>query len=306
MERNKKPIKKSLGRGIDALISSSSADEINAHAMQSIKSDNAKKIVDVDITHIFPNPFQPRRYFDEEKLQELSDSIQQYGILEPILIRKIEKNKFHIIAGERRFRASKLANIMSVPAIILSVSDAEQLEIAIVENLQRENLNPIEMAISFKDMMALGEITQESLAKKLGISRPVVSNFIRLLTLPEEIQTAIKEKIISQSHARLLLSIENITQQKHLFQEIVDGQLSVKSLEESIAKTTSGQVSKKASENNSAKKKNTLRTYEQKFIEFFGTKVSLKGDFKKGTIAIDYFNQEDFSRILELLNIRID
>lgn len=295
--------KKTLGRGIDALLSSKDLTETKTVTQTThIQLENSKNILDIPLEQLSPNPFQPRIHFDENKLQELSVSLQNHGVLEPLLVSKEKTGAYIIIAGERRFRAAKLAKMTSVPAIELSIKDEKKLEIAIIENLQRENLNPIEMAISFKDIMKLSNITQEKLAKKLGISRPVVSNLVRLLSLPEEIQTAIKNTTISQSHARLLLSIENQKNRNQTFQDILKNNLSVKELEEILLdKKNSKKENTKLSPNNNKDKK--LYPYEEKLIEFFGTKVKIKGNINKGTIVIDYLNQTDLSRVLEKLNI---
>lgn len=297
MEKNQKTVKRSLGRGIGALIPQEIPQELyqKDSTVENLSQDITREIIEVDLDKITPNPFQPRLYFDEQKIQELANSIKNYGVLEPILVVEANDGLYTIIAGERRFRAAQLAKTKTIPSIVLTLTDEEKIEIAIIENLQRENLNPIEMALSFKDIMSLNKITQEELSKKLGISRPVVSNYIRLLTLSDEIQKAIKEEKITQSHARLLLSIESETQRNTVFKELVKENLSVKSLEDKITKT-------KPSKN----KTKELSIYEQKLIEFFGTKVSLNGTLKKGTITINYFNEKDFSRIIKLLKITMD
>lgn len=292
----KKPIKASpnkktgLGRGIDALFS-----ENNNHQNISSLINNTKQVIEIPITQIIQNPHQPRKYFEKEKIEELSSSIRAHGILEPLLVSKDkeQEHKYVIIAGERRYRAAKEIPLNTVPALVLSVSEEEKLEIAMIENLQRENLNPIETAVAFKNILTINNTTQEDLAKKLGISRPVVANTIRLLSLPEEIQESIKTQKISQSHARLLLSIKNKQEQKKRFHALLSKKVSVKTLENTISNSHSSTPSPMAS-------------YEQKIIELLGTKVSVKGTINKGVINISYYNQEDLTRILQILNVTLD
>lgn len=293
---------KSLGRGINALLPNPSlpSNPKNSELFGSLEKDHNKIIIEINLKELSANPFQPRIHFDQEKLEELATSIKSYGILEPVLVTKNKDGEgYTIVAGERRLRAATIAEIETIPAIVLSLEDEQKIEIAISENLQRENLNPIETALSFKIMMNIRKITQLELAKKLGVSRPFVSNLIRLLTLPTYIQEAIQKEKITQSHARLLLSVDT-DQQKTLFNKIIYDNLSVKEVEKRISP-----IKQRTTSNEQTTNKKDLSAYKQHLIEFFGTKVEIFGNINKGSITINYYTQDDFSRILELLNITL-
>ncbi len=254
----------------------------------------------VSIKDIKPNPHQPRNYFNETKIEELALSIKEKGIIQPILVNKIktsaeDNKKFSIIAGERRFRAAKKAGLTFVPVCLLQISEEEVFEVALIENLQREDLNAIETALSFKNLLRLKKHTHQELASKLGISRSVITNTLRLLSLPLNIQDAVKTNAISMSHARYLLSFENEKTQQENFNKIIKTNISVHSLEK-----------KKTKEKKSfASLDKTLEAYQQNLIEYFGTKVLLQGSLKKGIIKIEYYNSADLERVLKLLKISL-
>ncbi|MCX8093333.1 MAG: ParB/RepB/Spo0J family partition protein [Candidatus Goldbacteria bacterium] len=280
--------RQALGKGLDALIPG---------AKKSI--DIKKGIVDININDIKTNPYQPRKTFSPEKLEELIKSVKEKGVIEPIIVKEIGDNKYELIVGERRFIAAQRAGLQTVPAIIKNVSSVEQLEIALIENIHREDLNPVEEALAYKQLMEGMHLTQEQLADKLGKNRATVANLLRILNLPEAIRKRIISGEITLGHAKVLLSIEDTGRQKALCEQVVKYNLSVRDLEK-ILKTGKKIKSKTISSDIPE-----FRAIEEKLKHFFGTKVRIKGKYKKGKIEIEYYSQEEFERILELLKIQI-
>jgi ParB family chromosome partitioning protein len=278
--------RQALGKGLDALIPGAKKG-----------SDIKKGIMDININDIKTNPYQPRKTFSPEKLDELIKSVKEKGVIEPIIVKEISDNKYELIVGERRFIAAQRAGLQTVPAIIKNVSSVEQMEIALIENIHREDLNPVEEAMAYKQLMEAMHLTQEQLADKLGKNRATVANVLRVLNLPESVRKYIISDEITLGHAKVLLSIEDASRQKALCEQIVKYNLSVRDLEKIIKsgkKTKSKIISSSIPE---------FKAIEEKLKHFFGTKVRIKGKYKKGRIEIEYYSQEEFERILELLKI---
>ena len=254
---------------------------------------------EIDINNIIINKDQPREFFDEEKLKELSLSIKKHGIIQPITVKKLSKNKYQLISGERRYRASKICDIKTIPAFIRRNNDESLLEIALIENIQRENLNSIEIAISYKKLVDELNIKQEELGNRLGKDRATINNYIRLLKLPPSIQNGIKENKIQMGHARSLITIEKTDIQLKIYQLIIKGKLSVRKTEELVR----GLKNEKIILSDKKKSDNELTKIESKLSSFFGTKISTQGDEKSGKIIVPYKSTNDLNRILELLDI---
>lgn len=242
---------------------------------------------------------QPRKFFDNENIAELAESIKNHGIIQPILLRK-NKSNYIIVAGERRFRAAKMLGLKEVPAIIKDLTENEVLEISLIENIQREDLNPIEEAIAYKKLLQEFNLTQQELSSRIGKSRVAITNTMRLLKLDERVQQYLIENVISEAHGRVLLSLENNDLQYEFAQKVIDNKLSVRDLERSI---------KLFLENSNKPKKESkavnpyVKDVQNKLQDYFGTKVIIDDKNQKGKIAIEYYSEEDLNRILELINI---
>jgi len=273
--------RRSLGRGLEALIP------------QTQPKEKFEKAVYLKIEQIKPNPYQPRQEFKEEEIKELSLSIQQKGLLQPIIVRK-KGQDYELIAGERRLRAAKLLNLQEIPAIIREVDEKEALELSLIENIQRQDLNPIEEAEAFRHLMEKFGLTQEQIAQLIGKSRVTVTNTLRLLKLPLSIQEEMRKGNISFAHGRLLLEIQDPQKQKILAQKIIDKSLSIKELENLISKIP---LPKKRI------KKTThpyLREIEEELQNILGTKVKIVEGRKRSSIQIEFYSSEDLKRILEI------
>ena len=293
--------KQALGRGLSALLKDS-VDDIN-----SIQDKNADKvvgsIVEVTIDKVEVNPFQPRTYFNEEALRELASSIKELGVIQPITVRKLSKGKFQLVSGERRFRASKLIGLATTPAYIRLANDQEMLEMALVENIQRQDLDPIEVALSYQRLIEEIQLTQEQLSTRVGKNRSTVTNYLRLLKLDPIVQTGIRDGFLSMGHGRALITVENQDNQLDIYEKIIRDKLSVRQTEELVKSLregkslTSGQIAKKTDEIPSF-----VRNGMQDISDFFGHKVTIKLAGKdKGKITIPFHSEEDFNRIIKLL-----
>ncbi|ANF38883.1 ParB/RepB/Spo0J family partition protein [Bacillus velezensis] len=276
-----------LGKGINALFNQVDLSE--------------ETVEEIKISDLRPNPYQPRKQFDDESLAELKESIIQHGILQPIIVRKSLKG-YDIVAGERRYRAAKLAGKETVPAIVRDLSESLMREIALLENLQREDLSPLEEALAYDSLLKHLDLTQEQLAKRLGKSRPHIANHLRLLTLPESIQNLIAEGTLSMGHGRTLLGLKNKNKLEPLVKKVVEEQLNVRQLEQLIQQLNSNVPRE-------TKKKEpvqdvVLKERESYLQNYFGTTVNIKRQKKKGKIEIEFFSNEDLERILELLSER--
>lgn len=256
-----------------------------------------EKVEELKIKDIRPNPYQPRKTFDEDTIEELKQSILQHGILQPIVVRKSIKG-YEIVVGERRFRAAKEANLTSVPAVVRDLSEKQMMELALLENLQREDLTPIEEAQAYQMLMEQLNVTQEALAKRLGKSRPHIANHVRLLTLPKQIQTLISDGKLSMGHGRTLLGLKNKEKLNPLVEKIIREQLNVRQVElivQQLNENVTRETKKKP------EKDIFIEERETYLREYFGTSVTIKKQKKKGKIEIEFFSQDDLERILELL-----
>ncbi|NVK52157.1 MAG: ParB/RepB/Spo0J family partition protein [Flavobacteriaceae bacterium] len=287
--------KQALGRGLSALLKESS--NIN-----SASDKNADKlvgnIIEIELNSIEVNPFQPRTYFDEEALQELANSIKELGVIQPITVRKLEGNTFQLVSGERRFRASKLVGNKTIPAYIRIANDQEMLEMALVENIQRKNLDPIEVALSYQRLIEEINLTQEQLSVRVGKKRSTVTNYLRLLKLDPIIQTGMRDGFISMGHGRALINVDATTDQLTLYTKIVKDKLSVRQTEELVKNLKEGNTSVKQKSEAPSFVKESL----EDFTNFFGSKVAITSNAKgKGKIAITFNSKEEFNRIKKLL-----
>ncbi|WP_412984364.1 ParB/RepB/Spo0J family partition protein [Pontimicrobium sp. IMCC45349] len=289
--------KQALGRGLSALLQDPSND------IKSVQDKNADKvignIVELDLNAIEVNPFQPRTQFNEEALRELASSIRELGIIQPITVRKIGFNKFQLVSGERRFRASKLIGLETIPAYIRIANDQESLEMALVENIQRQDLDPIEVALSYQRLIDEINLTQEQMSERVGKKRSTISNYLRLLKLDPIIQTGMRDGFISMGHGRAIINIPEHTEQLEIYEKILTNKLSVRATEDLVRnyKNTSEVI---------APKKEELPKYIKKgikeFSEYFGHKINVKVSKRgKGTINIPFHSEEDFNRIKKLI-----
>ena len=295
-----------LGRGLSALLENAKTD-ITSNNQLEAETKVVGAIANIEISNIEINPFQPRTNFDENALNELASSIKEHGIIQPITVRKLGYDKFQLISGERRFRASQIAGLTSVPAYIRIANDQTMLEMALVENIQRENLNAIEVAISYKRLIEECDLTQEQLSQKVSKQRSTITNYLRLLKLPVEIQLAIQNNDISMGHARALINIDNTEKQLDIYQQIILNNLSVRETEDFArgAKTALTESS-----NNTILKKSTKGnlSFEQlKVVEdlrsVFNAKVNINRETNgKGKIVIPYKSDNDLKRILDMLD----
>ena len=281
-----------LGRGLDALID-----------MGEIETSGTSSINEIELSRIQPNPDQPRREFDEQSLEELAASIREIGIVQPISLRQQANGSYQIIAGERRYRAAHLAGLSTIPAYIRTVEDEAVMEMALIENIQREDLNAIEIALSFKKLIGQYNLTQEQLSERVGKKRTTVANYLRLLKLPAEVQIGLRDKLIDMGHARALLSVENASVQLELYKAIISEGLSVRKVEElarNMAQAPAKEAKKVARSSAQRQEYNLLRNH---LSNFFGLKVQFTCDDKgKGKIGIPFKNEEELERIIALLD----
>ncbi len=286
-------MKKGLGRGLDSLFGGFNDDEVKEE--KKVEVEIVNNSTEIEISLIDRNPEQPRKNFDEKALNELSISIKEHGIIQPIIVRK-ENNRYIIIAGERRWRAARLAGLKTVPCLIKEYSNQQVSEIAIIENLQREDLNPIESAKAIKNLMEQYSLTQEQVADKIGKSRSAITNTLRLLTLPDSIINLVETNKLTAGHARALLGLDNVDIQKKIALVAVEKQLSVRDVENLVREAEKPQKDTKKIE-----KSLELKDFESKIKRYLSTKVQIKGNDDKGKIIIDYYTKADLERIYELL-----
>ncbi|MFQ3620332.1 MAG: ParB/RepB/Spo0J family partition protein [Spirochaetales bacterium] len=290
--------KRALGKGIDALFQSVLPEGKEVGLTQ--KSTGYEW---VKLNLLVPNPHQPRKEFSQEALEELAASIRSKGVLQPLLVEKQSDNSYLIIAGERRYRAAQLAGLSEVPVIVRSFSEEEKLEIALIENLQREDLTPIEEAKAYRAVMDSAGLSQEELSERIGKNRSTIANSLRLLKLPEDMQEALHKGEITAGHARAILSVVNPADMRILFHRIVSKDLSVREAEALAGELNRG-VRAAASEKEPSYPKQRpleLQEMEQRLLNVLGTKVRIRGNGKKGVIEISYFSSKDLERILEIL-----
>ena len=292
MENNKR---RALGRGLEELFYN---EPIAYDKMEEkILTETPKEaIVNIKISELRSNPYQPRQVFDEEALKELAASIKEHGVFQPIIIKKSIKG-YEIIAGERRVKASQMAGLEEIPAIVRDFTDEEMMEIALLENLQRENLNPMEESRAYKKLLETLQITQEELAKKLGKSRSYITNMLGLQTLPENIQTMISNKQMTMGHARVLSKLENVNQQEELAEKIIADGMSVRELENLTQSSEKYERTHKIQKH--TPKANEYQYLEEELCDKLGTKVKIKSN----KIEISFVNGNDLNRLLEIMNL---
>ncbi|NOS91955.1 MAG: ParB/RepB/Spo0J family partition protein, partial [Cyclobacteriaceae bacterium] len=249
------------------------------------------------------NPFQPRQHFDQEALKELSESIQVHGIIQPITVRKLARNQYQLISGERRFQASKLAGLTSIPAYVRSADDQQMLEMALIENIQRENLNPIEISLSYQRLITECNLKQEELGERVGKNRSTVTNYLRLLKLPPDIQIALRDNKISMGHARAIINVDNPDSQLFIFKKILSEDLSVRKVEELARELLSKKQSPETVKTEANGVTKEINNLQSRLSSHFGTKVSVKSDGKRGDIRIPFLSIEDLNRILDILKV---
>ena len=290
------PKKSALGRGLSALLENVETDITTAHGAS--HSPTAGSVAEVLISQIEANPFQPRTRFENNALDELAESIRQHGIIQPVTLRKMGNDKYQLISGERRFRASQLAGLNTIPAYVRVANDQTMLEMALVENIQREDLNPIEVAISYKRLIDECDLTHEGLSEKVSKSRSNITNFLRLLKIPAEIQMALSKGIITMGHARALISVDDQKQQLEIFERIIDEVLSVRDVENLARKAKRSMV--EPGELN--QKKEYYKDAKFAISQGLNARVDLKFLPKgNGKITIDFTNEHDLNRLLLLL-----
>ena len=289
--------KRGLGKGLSALI----GDNPTVDGIINNKTEKGKDIQYIPLQKIKVKKDQPRKEFEKESLKELSQSIKVHGVIQPVLLRK-EGEKFEIIAGERRYRASKLAGLEEIPSIILDAKDIDVAKLALIENIQREDLNPIEEANAYKNLMEDFHLKQDELAQSVGKSRSYISNALRLLKLDEEVIDYLYNGDISQGHGKVLLGIKDKEEQVKLAKKIISTGLNVRSTEEEVKKSKGEASKQKAKRSKRPKKDPYIVDLEDQLIRKFGTKVNLIKGEKKGKIEIEYYSTEDLERIFEILS----
>lgn len=302
--------KKALGRGLNALLSDSNTEdrlEIDPPVVKPVvtRPQNASgSTLEIQLSQIEVNPFQPRTHFDQQALQELADSIKVHGIIQPITVRRLAQDQYQLISGERRFQASKLAGLKSVPAYIRSADDQQMLEMALIENIQRENLNAIEVALSYQRLITECNLNQEALGDRVGKNRATVTNYLRLLKLPPDIQIAVRDNRISMGHARAIINVENPDQQLYIFKKTLEEDLSVRKVEELVRELASAKKTDKGTTSAAAPANREINQLQSKLSSHFGTRIVIKSDGKKGEIKIPFLSVEDLNRILDILKIQ--
>lgn len=290
--------KKALGRGLGALLETTAERE-----EVSIRSDAGPgNLRFVRIEYIEANPFQPRAWFSPAELNELAESIRQHGVIQPITIRKTEINKYQLISGERRLRASQLAGLTEIPAFIRTANDEQMLEMALVENIQREDLNPLEIALTYQRLIEECQISQEELSQRVGKDRSTVSNYIRLLKLPHEVQVAIRDRLISMGHARALINLDDVKAQLIILRSILEKKASVRQVEEMVRNYSAEQSAQQTATRNQTQKTETQNEFEAARISLNGklqTGVDIKVNAKgAGKIIINFKSSTDLQRII--------
>ncbi len=293
----KKSTKRVLGRGLDAILSSPDTDITSKDISGNYV---AGAIAELEVDDIETNPFQPRTDFDEMMLRELADSIKSQGVIQPVTVRKMGRGHFQLIVGERRLKASKMAGLETIPAFIRVANDEQMLEMALIENIHRQNLNAIEVAISYKRLIDECDLTQEKLSEKVGKNRTTITNFLRLLKLPPEIQIALRDGSISMGHARTLLSVEQEAAKLRLLKLILDEGLSVRHIEQMVREMNHPEDRKRKRKSPDLPEK--YKTISSELSNLFGAKVSLKRNNKgAGSIVIPFKDDEDLAHVVSVL-----
>ena len=302
--------KKGLGRGLESLfalydeesnenITNQNANQ-NSNQPANTKREQEGNVTELDINKIYPNPNQPRKHFDEEALQELASSIKTHGVIQPLVVNREADGKYMIIAGERRWRASNMAGLQKVPDVIKNYTEKQIKEISIIENLQREDLNPIEAARAIKQLMDEYNLTQEAVADRIGKSRPSVANTLRLLSLYPDVVKMIEDGRLSSGHARSLVVVDDTTQQLKLAKQAADGKMSVRDLEKAVKNYLNPPKHASAKTNEQSLE---LKELINEMQRVFATKVSAIGNDNKGRIYIDYYSRDDLDRLADMIEL---
>lgn len=278
------PRQRALGMGLEALLPDVTAED---------------EVREIELDRIVPNPYQPRRHFDEAALAELAASIKEHGVIQPIIVRGVGDG-YQIVAGERRFRASKMAGLAKIPAVVREFNETQMMEIALVENIQRADLNPIEEASAMQRLMTEFGLTQERMAERVGRSRPYVANMLRLLTLPEDVKEHVSRGTISMGHARVLAGLNDPAAIRRLAQQIIENKLSVRDVEALTAKKSVRKATKRTEQD---KVDPLLRDASEELMRVFGTNVRIIGSGSRGRVEIEYFSEDDLERILEVASL---
>jgi ParB family transcriptional regulator, chromosome partitioning protein len=294
--------KKALGRGLSALIPEASGRVLQAPApeVEKPKEKTNDLVSEIDVSKISRNPYQPRKQFDEEKMKELMESIEANGIIQPVVVRKKPKGLYELIAGERRWSAIKQLGIKTIPIVVKKATDEKSLELALVENLQRDDLNPMEAANAFARLMSEYKLTQEAIARQLGKSRSVIANAVRLLLLPAEIQGLIEKGLISEGHAKVILGLRTDIERIQLAREIVSVGYSVRETEEKVVRKARISGKRRSSSMLSP----ALLDTQEALSEHLGTRVRVRKGLKKGHIEIEFYSGEDLQRLVDLIGVK--
>ncbi|MDZ7694498.1 MAG: ParB/RepB/Spo0J family partition protein [Balneolaceae bacterium] len=302
--------KKVLGRGLGAFFPDYKEEGEGQDEAQKKEGDNSSStyiepqkrvniVLHIPLGNIRPNPHQPRKQFEEESLEELAQSIKKHGLIQPITVRYVGEKRFELISGERRLRASKLAGLDEIPSYVREVNDEDIISYALIENIQREDLNPIEIAMGYKRLIEECDYTQAEVAEKVGKNRSTITNMLRLLNLPPFIQAALRDRSLSMGHARALISVDDADVQKELFEKAVENDYSVRQLEEAVRKI--GQEEKKKSKDGKKDENSAfINEISNRLRRKFSTKVNIKQKKDGGEIRIEYYTDEDLDRLLEL------
>ena len=294
--------KEQLGKGLRALLTKIDNPETAPIEKQEVVETLTKEVATIPINSIEANPYQPRKEFIQEELLELVQSIKTLGLIQPITVRKIEGDKFQLISGERRWRASKLAGLTEIPAYIRVADDQGMLEMALVENIQRSNLNPLEIALSYQRLIDECQLQHDVLAKRVGKERSTVSNYVRLLKLPPDIQSALKDKSLSMGHAKALLSIEDPVVQLNIFKRVINEKLSVRNTEKIVREINSGGIKDSIKKSPDSIMHPEVRKIRDRLMSHLDSKVDIKRSAKgKGKIIIHFNSDDQFNDIVDLI-----
>lgn len=288
-----------LGRGLGALLEDSPSKDQKGEIVREVSSINEIALEAIEV-----NPYQPRTDFDHQALEELAESIRVQGIIQPITVRRLGNDRYQLISGERRVQAAKLAGLAKIPAYIRLANDQQMLEMALIENIQRENLNAMEIALSYQRLISECDLKQEQLGERVGKNRSTVNNYLRLLKLPPDIQAALRDNQITMGHARAIINVDNVEQQLHIFDRIIKDELSVRKVEALVRDLSAPKKKESAANHSHPETQYQFRQLQTRLSSHFGTKVQIKNSGKeKGEIKIPFVSEEDLNRILELLDM---
>lgn len=292
--------KKALGRGLNALLGDSSGDDRLETDIR--RSGQGSGLADIELDRIEMNPFQPRTHFDASALKELADSIRVHGIIQPVTVRKLAPGKYQLISGERRLQAARAAGLKAIPSFIRTADDQLLLEMSLIENIQRENLNAMEIALSYQRLITECKLKQEELGQRVGKNRATVTNYLRLLKLPPDVQVAVRDNKITMGHARALIGLENAAQQLQLLNRIIRNDMSVRQVEEIVRTMTQTRKPKKTRPTPPASERE-IRQLQSKLSSHFGTRVVVKTNGRRGEIRLPFLSIDDLNRILAILKV---